>query len=233
MTNKLLGFVETETGIYVTYNIRGKIQSNKLTLSACQGYDDEELVFWSHDNLLESLTENKKYFQEYSENKTETMGYFETLLAARNKNFNYESMEEKIEESLIQKDLIEKMGLNAKKINVGLTQVDEPGCYGEFGTISLEREDGISFALAVFYEVFDWIEDHIRSKNIEEVKSSVEYQYMVTKNPLLPCVFTQFGLENYVKELKVEEYLMNMFAENGCFDFFEKDFKELLKAESD
>ncbi len=229
MTNILLGFVETETGVYATYNRRGEIQSNKLRLSAVQGYGEEDLTFWSHEELLESLTKNKEHFKEYSELTDTIMEYFKTLLSVRNESFSYKNMEEKIEEALSQKNLIEEMGLDPKKINVGLTQVDEPGCYGEFGEIAVEREDSVGFALAVFYEIFSWIDSCVRAKSFEYVKSSSEYQYMVTKNKLLPCVFTQFGLENYVKEWQVEEYLMYLFTENECFDYFENDFKKQEK----
>lgn len=229
MTNILLGFVETETGVYATYNRRGEIQSNKLTLSAVQGYGEEDLTFGSHEELLKSLTKNKEHFKEYSELTDTIMEYFKTLLSVRNKSFSYENMEEKIEEALSQKNLIEEMGLDPKKINVGLTQVDEPGCYGEFGSIAVEREDSVGFALAVFYEIFSWIDSCVRAESFEDVKSSSEYQYMVTKNQLLPCVFTQFGLENYVKEWQVEEYLMYLFTENECFECFENDFKKQEK----
>lgn len=227
-TNKLLGFVETETGVYATYNRRGEIQSKLLKLSAIQHYGKKNLTFYSHMDLLESLTDNKVHKEEYLELIEITMGYFESLLFSGHKSSDYDNMAEKIEEVLLQQKLIEEMGLDPKKINVGLTEI-EPFCYGEFGSISVEREDGVAFALGVFREIFSWIECCISDKEFKEVELSPEYKYMVTENPLLPCVFTQFGLENYVKEWKIKEYLKDMFIKKNCFEVFKNDFIEKEK----
>ncbi|MBM25425.1 MAG: hypothetical protein CL760_07060 [Chloroflexi bacterium] len=227
MRNKkiLLGFVETETGVHATYIFNREIQKERLSLFAQQGYSEKDLEFESLDDLLEDLTDNKVYLDEYDALKVLTMGYFKELLQdQKSSSSGYKNLEEKFEESIKQKETIEGLGLDPKKINVGYSEVKQH-CFTLFGEVSLEEEDNTGFALAIFKEVFDWLESCVRDEDYELVKTNPEYLYLINPEIVIPCAFTQFNLEEYVKEWKVKEYLRNLFEEMNCLKEFEEDFR--------
>lgn len=227
MRNKkiLLGFVETETGVHATYVFNREIQKERLSLIAQQDYSEKKLEFDSLDDLLEDLTDNKKYLDEYDALKVLTMGYFKELLQGqKSSSSGYKNLEEKFEESIRQKETIEGLGLDPKKINVGYSEI-EPHCFTLFGEISLEEEDNTGFALAVFKKVFGWIENCVRDGEYDLVKANPEYLYLINPEIVIPCAFTQFNLEKYVEKWKVKEYLRNLFEDMNCLKEFEEDFR--------
>tara|TARA_Y100001960_G_scaffold119032_1_gene127476 strand:- start:14982 stop:15416 length:435 start_codon:yes stop_codon:yes gene_type:complete len=86
-------------------------------------------------------------------------------------------------------------------------------------------DNKVYFALAIFKEVFDWLESCVRDEDYELVKTNPEYLYLINPEIVIPCAFTQFNLEEYVKEWKVKEYLRNLFEEMNCLKEFEEDFR--------